>query len=94
MMRPLEDRVVLRRLEPETKSPGGIVIPDSAQEKSQRGSVLAIGPGKMLDSGERAKMSVKVGDVVVFAKYGGNEVKVGNEVVIIVRESDVFAIDK
>ena len=88
---PLDDRVVVERLEAEEKSAGGIVIPDTAREKPQKARVIAAGPGKQLESGERAPMGVKVGDLVLLGKYSGTEVEVeGNEYVIL-RESDILA---
>ena len=88
---PLDDRIVIRRLEAEERTSGGIVLPDTAKEKPQRGEVVAVGPGKQLDNGKRAELEVKVGDQVLFGKYSGTEVKVGGEDVIIMRESDLLA---
>ena len=88
---PLEDRLVIKRLEAEEKTAGGIVLPDTAKEKPQRGEVLAVGPGKLLDNGKRAALEVKVGDIVLFGKYSGTEVKVHGEECLIVRESDLLA---
>ena len=88
---PLDDRVVVRRLEAEEKTAGGIVLPDTAKEKPQRGEVIAVGDGKMLDSGRRAKPGVAPGETIVFAKYGGTEVTVDGEDYIIMRESDILA---
>ena len=80
-IRPLDDRVVVEPMEAEETTAGGIVLPDSAQEKPQRGTVIAVGPGKLLDSGERGELSVAVGDEVIFGKYGGTEIEVeGNDV--------------
>ena len=90
-LQPLEDRVVVRRLEAEEKTAGGIVLPDTAKEKPQRGEVIATGPGKLLDNGKRAQVEVKEGDTVLFGKYSGTEVKVQGEEVIIMRESDILA---
>ncbi len=90
-LEPLEDRVVVRRLEAEEKTAGGIVLPDTAKEKPQRGEIVATGPGKMLDNGKRAAMEVKAGDTVLFGKYSGTEVKVQGEELIIMRESDILA---
>ena len=90
-LQPLDDRIVLRRLEAEEKTAGGIVLPDTAKEKPQRGEVVAAGPGKMLEDGKRAALEVKVGDIVLFGKYSGTEVKVGGEECLIVRESDLLA---
>jgi chaperonin GroES len=88
---PLEDRIVVRRLEAEEKTAGGILLPDTAKEKPQRGEVVATGPGKLLDSGKRADLEVKTGDTILFGKYAGTEVKVHGEELIIMRESDVLA---
>jgi chaperonin GroES len=90
-LRPLDDRVVVRPLEAEEMTAGGIVLPDAAKEKPQRGKVLATGPGKLLDSGSRGELSVKVGDEVIFGKYGGSEVEVDGEELKILRESDILA---
>jgi len=88
---PLDDRVVVEPMSAEETTAGGIVLPDSAQEKPQRGTVVAVGPGKLLDSGERGDLSVTVGDEVIFGKYGGSEIEVeGNEYKIL-RESDILA---
>ena len=91
-VRPLEDRVLVKQGEAETKTAGGIVLPDSAQEKPQRGKVVATGPGKLLDSGERGQMSVKVGDEVFYGKYAGSDVEIDGTKYVILRESDVLAI--
>ena len=88
---PLNDKLVVKRLEAEEKTAGGIVLPDTAKEKPQRGEVLAVGPGKLLDNGKRAALEVKVGDTVLFGKYSGTEVKVHGEECLIVRESDLLA---
>lgn len=88
---PLDDRVVVRPNEAEETTAGGIVLPDAAKEKQQRGTVLAVGPGRMLDSGERSAVSVKVGDQVLFGKYGGTEIEIDGEEVKILRESDILA---
>ncbi|MBL8816218.1 MAG: co-chaperone GroES [Planctomyces sp.] len=88
---PLDDRVVVRPNEAEEKTAGGIVLPDAAKEKQQRGTVVAVGPGRLLDSGERAPVSVQVGDQVLFGKYGGTEIEVDGEDVKILRESDILA---
>jgi len=90
-IRPLEDRVVIQQIEAEEKTAGGIVLPDTAKEKPQRGRVLAVGPGKMLDSGERASIGVVEGDEVLFGKYSGTEIKVDGEEIKILRESDILA---
>lgn len=90
-LRPLDDRVVVQPLEAEEMTAGGIVLPDSAKEKPQRGKVLATGPGKLLDSGNRGELSVKVGDEVVYGRYGGSEVEVDGDELKILRESDILA---
>ncbi len=91
-MRPLDDRIVVKPSEPEEKTAGGIVLPDTAKERPQRGEVIAIGPGKVLDSGKRAGMLVKVGDIVLYGKYSGSEVEVAGDKLQIMRESDVLAV--
>lgn len=91
-IRPLHDRVVIRRIEEERKSPGGIVIPDTATEKPVQGEVLAVGNGKILDNGQIRPLDVKVGDRVLFGKYSGNEVKVGGDEVLVMREEDIMAV--
>jgi chaperonin GroES len=90
-LRPLDDRVVVQPLEAEEVTSGGIVLPDAAKEKPQRGKVLATGPGKLLDSGNRGELSVKIGDEVIFGKYGGSEVEIDGEELKILRESDILA---
>ncbi|MEE4296288.1 MAG: co-chaperone GroES [Wenzhouxiangella sp.] len=91
-LRPLHDRVIVKRVEEERTSPGGIVIPDSAAEKPIRGEVLAVGNGKILDSGEQKALDVKVGDKVLFGKYSGTEVKVDGEELLVMREDDIMAV--
>ena len=91
-LRPLDDRVVVEPLEAEETTAGGIVLPDAAQEKPQRGKVLAIGPGKLLDSGSRGEVSVAIGDEVIFGKYGGSDVEVDGQEVKILRETDILAV--
>jgi chaperonin GroES len=91
-IRPLHDRVVVKRTEEERKSAGGIVIPDTAKEKPSRGKVIAVGKGKLLENGEIRPIDVKVGDEVLFGKYSGNEVKLGDEEYIIMREDDIMGI--
>jgi Co-chaperonin GroES (HSP10) len=91
-LRPLHDRVILKRMEEERKSPGGIVIPDSAAEKPIRGQVTAIGKGKILDNGEIRPLDVKVGDQVLFGKYSGTEVKIDGQDYLVMREEDIMAI--
>ena len=90
-IRPLDDRVVIQQIEAEEKTAGGIVLPDTAKEKPQKGRVLAVGPGKLLDSGERATIGVVVGDEVIFGKYSGTEIKVDGEEIKILRETDILA---
>jgi chaperonin GroES len=90
-LRPLEDRVVVEPLEAEEVTAGGIVLPDVAKEKPQRGRVLAVGPGKLLDNGNRGTLSVSVGDEVIFAKWGGTEIEVEGDEIKILRESDILA---
>ncbi len=90
-LNPLDDRVVIEPLEAEETTAGGIVLPDAAKEKSQRGKVLAVGPGKLLDSGERSPVGVDVGDEVLFGKYGGTEIEVDGKDVKILREADILA---
>jgi chaperonin GroES len=91
-IRPLHDRLVVRRLEEETTTAGGIVLPDSAAEKPSQGEVLAIGPGKTLDNGEVKPLDVKVGDKVIFGQYGGSTVKLDGEELLILNESEVFGV--
>lgn len=91
-IKPLDDRIVVEQSEAESKTAGGIVLPDAAKEKPQRGKVLATGPGKLLDSGERGQMSVKVGDHVYYGKYSGSEVDIDGVKYVILRENDVLAI--
>jgi len=90
-LEPLEDRVVVQRLEAEEKTAGGIVLPDTAKEKPQKARVVAAGPGKTLESGKRAPMSVKVGDLVLISKWGGTEVTIDREEYLILKESDILA---
>ena len=91
-LRPLHDRVIVKRMEEETTSPGGIVIPDSATEKPSRGEVVAVGNGKILESGDVRPLDVKAGDKVLFGKYSGTEVKVDGEEYLVMSESDVMAV--
>ncbi|HTT07550.1 MAG TPA: co-chaperone GroES [Gammaproteobacteria bacterium] len=91
-LRPLHDRVIVKRLEEERKSAGGIVIPDTAAEKPMRGKVLGVGPGKMNDKGTLNAMSVKKGDTVLFGKYSGTEVKMDGEEIVVMREDDIMAV--
>lgn len=91
-IRPLHDRVLVRRMEDETVSAGGILIPDNAKEKPSRGEILAIGNGKHLENGDVRALEVKVGDKVLFGKYSGNEVKVDGEELLVMREDDIVGI--
>ena len=91
-IRPTDDRVLIKALEAEEKTAGGILLPDNAKEKPQRGKVVATGPGKLLDSGERAPLTVKVGMTVIYGKYAGTEVKLESEEHTIMRESEILAI--
>ena len=91
-IRPLHDRVIVKREEDERKSPGGIVIPDSASEKPSKGRVVAVGTGKLLDEGKVRPLDVKVGDKVLFGKYSGTEVKVDGDDVLVMREEDILAV--
>jgi chaperonin GroES len=91
-LRPLHDRVIIKRLEAETKSAGGIVIPDSATEKPIKGEVIAVGAGKILEDGKVRALAVKAGDKVLFGKYSGTEVKVDGEELLVMREEDLVAI--
>ncbi len=93
-LQPLNDGLVVERLEEEETSPSGIVLPESAKEKPQKGKILAAGPGKLSDKGERVAMSVKVGDVVLFTKYGPSEIKHDGKELLFLNESDVLAIVK
>ncbi|TWT57840.1 10 kDa chaperonin [Thalassoglobus neptunius] len=90
-LNPLDDRVVVKPLDAEETTAGGIVLPDSAKEKPQRGKVVAVGPGRLLDSGERSAVGVVVGDEVLFGKYGGTEIEVDGEEIKILREGDILA---
>jgi chaperonin GroES len=90
-LKPLDDRIVVEPTSAEERTAGGIVLPDAAQEKSQRGKVIAVGPGRILDGGKRAEVSVKVGDEVLFGKYGGTEIEVDGKDLKILRESDILA---
>ena len=91
-LKPLDDRIVIKQSDAEEKSTGGILLPDSAQEKPQIGKVVAIGPGKLLDDGKRGQMSVKKKDEVIYGKYSGSEIEVDDEKYVILRESDVLGI--
>jgi chaperonin GroES len=91
-IRPLHDRIIVKRLEEEQKTKGGIIIPDSAKEKPQEGEVLAVGNGKVLDDGKKVPLDVKVGDKVLFSKYSGTDIKIDGEEYLIIKEDDVQAI--
>jgi chaperonin GroES len=91
-IRPLQDRVIVQRLEQETTSAGGIVLPDSATEKPSQGKVVAVGNGKKLDNGQVQAIDIKVGDTVIFGQYAGNTVKIDNQEVLIMSESEVFGV--
>jgi chaperonin GroES len=91
-IRPLHDRVIVKRLESERTSPGGIVIPDSAAEKPVEGKVMAVGKGKILEDGQVRPLDVKIGDKILFGKYSGTEVKVDGEDLVVMREEDVMAV--
>ena len=91
-VRPLDDRVLVKPIEAEDKTAGGIVLPDTAKEKSQRGEVVAVGAGKLLDTGERAPLSLTMGDRVVFGKYAGTEIKIDGEEHTIMRENELLGV--
>jgi len=90
-LQPLADRVLVKPVEKEEKTKSGIYLPDTAKEKPQEGEIMAVGPGKMTDDGKRIPMDLKVGDRVIYAKYGGTEIKVDDEDLMILRESDILA---
>ncbi|MBM4106806.1 MAG: co-chaperone GroES [Phycisphaerae bacterium] len=91
-VRPLEDRILVKPLDPETKTASGIYLPETAKEKPMKGKVVAMGPGKMLDNGQRTKPGVKKGDTVVFGKYSGTEVEIKNVPHLIIRESELLGV--
>jgi chaperonin GroES len=93
-IRPLQNRVIIKRLEGEEKTAGGIIIPDAAKEKPQQGEVMAVGPGKVLEKGARVDMTVNVGDRVLFGKYGGSEFNLEGEELLIMREDDILCVIK
>lgn len=93
-LQPLADRVVVKPIEREEVTKGGIVLPDTVKERPQEGKVLAVGPGRLSDDGKRITMDVKVGDIVVYTKYGGTEIKIDDEELMILRESDILGIKK
>jgi chaperonin GroES len=90
-LRPLDDRVVVEPMEAEERTAGGIVLPDTAKEKPQRGTVVSVGPGKLLDSGERGSLSVAIGDEVIYGKYSGTDIELDGRDVKILRETDILA---
>ncbi|KUK35936.1 MAG: chaperonin GroES [Thermacetogenium sp.] len=92
MLKPLGDHVLVKPLSKEEKTEGGIYLPDTAKEKPQEGEVIAVGPGRLLENGTRVQPEVKVGDKVIYAKYGGTEIKLGDVEYLIMRESDILAI--
>ena len=91
-IRPLHDRVIIRRMEEEKTSPGGIVIPDSATEKPVKGEVVAVGKGKILENGDIRPLDVKVGDMILFGKYSGTEVKIDSDELVVMKEDDIMAV--
>jgi len=92
MIRPLEDKVVIKPEEEEERTPGGIILPDTAKKRPQEGTVVAVGPGKLLDDGSRAPMAVKEGQRVIYAKYGGTEVTLDDEEYVILAEDQIYAV--
>ena len=90
-LQPMADRLVVKPIEREEVTKGGIFLPDTAKEKPQEGEVLAVGPGRLTEDGKRIAMDVKVGDIVIYSKYGGSEIKIDDEEMIILRESDILA---
>ena len=92
VIKPLGDRVVVKRIEEEPKTKGGIIIPDTAKEKPQKGKVIAVGTGRVLENGQRVPLEVKEGDIVVFAKYGGTEIEIDGEEYVILSERDLLAV--
>ena len=94
MLKPLDDRIVIRPTEAEEVTKGGIVLPDAAKERPQEGEVIAVGTGKVLETGAKIPMEVKVGDKIIYSKYGGTEIKIGGEEYVILRQDDVLAISE
>jgi chaperonin GroES len=90
-LQPLADRIIVKPIEKEEVTKGGIVLPDTAKEKPQEGEVMAVGPGRLSDDGKRIAIDIKVGDKVIYAKYGGTEIKIDDEELVILRESDILA---
>jgi len=91
-VKPLQDRVIVKRLEAEEKTESGIIIPDTAKEKPQKGKVVAVGPGKVMDSGTKVELTVKAGDNILFSKYAGTDINIGNDEYLIMREDDILGI--
>ena len=91
-IRPMGDKVVVKASTAEERTAGGIVLPDAAREKPQQGTVVAVGPGRVLDNGERAPVAVQVGDTVIFSKYGGNEIKLDGEELLILDQESIYAV--
>jgi len=91
-IKPLADKVLIKRVEAETKTKGGIVLPDTAKEKPRRGKIVSVGDGKLLDDGSRSEIQVKVGDLVLFSSYGGTEIKINGDEYLIMEESEIMAI--
>jgi len=94
MLKPLHDNVIVEPLEAEEKTSGGILLPDTAKEKPARGKVIAVGPGRLLKDGKRAPMAVKRGERVIFSKYGGTQVKIGQKEYLVIHEDDVYAVEE
>src|SRR5436309_3299572 len=91
-LKPLSDRLIVKAITAEEKTPGGIVLPDTAKEKPQEGEVLAVGPGKQLDNGKVSPMDIKIGDRVIYSKYGGTEIKLNGDEVVVLRQDDVLGV--
>jgi len=91
-IRPLQDRVIVQRIDEEEKTKGGIIIPDTAKEKPQEGKVIAVGPGKILENGTKTTLDVKVGDKILFGKYSGSEIKIDGEEFLMMREEDILGV--
>ena len=92
LLKPLNDRVLVRRVESETKTAGGIIIPESAKEKPAEAEVIAVGPGRLLENGERSVMQVKAGDKILFGKYSGTDVQIDRETLLILKEDDILGV--
>ena len=91
-IKPLQDRVIVKRLEAEEKTESGIIIPDTAKEKPQKGEVVAVGPGKVMENGTKVELTVKAGDSILFSKYAGTDINIGNDEYLIMREDDILGI--